>query len=134
MRNFLPWLLALALLFPAACSERVTHDEALASKRAEEFAESALIRQNFERAYAQMSSKARGYLPLENFRETIVRLHPDGYPRTIKATGARPVKDATTIYVTLRGEDGSGRVFEYQVMLNGSEKSDYQVSTVRRTH
>jgi len=121
-----------ALLFLAACSEPITHNEEMAAKRAQEFAEIALVRQDFDRAYAQMSSKARSYLPLENFKDTLSRYHPDGYPKTIKAVGVRPVKDAATIYVMLHGEDGAGKAFEYQVMLNGTEKSGYDVSTVKR--
>ncbi|HKA31786.1 MAG TPA: hypothetical protein VKH64_01125 [Candidatus Binatia bacterium] len=129
MRNYLS---AALLIFIAACSEPITHNEELAAKQAEEFAEIALVKQNFERAYEQMSGKARSYLPLENFKETMIASHRDGYPKAIKATGVRPVKDAETIYVFLRGNDGAGKVFEYQVMLNGSEKSGYQVSTIRR--
>jgi Cdc6-like AAA superfamily ATPase len=125
-------ILIFALLLAASCSEPVTHNEELAMKRSEEFADIALIRQDFDRAYAQMSSKARSYLPLENFKEVMARSHPDGYPKTIKAVGARPVKDAGTIYVILRGEDGSGKTFHYQFMLNGTEKTDYKVTTVKR--
>ena len=132
MRKFLAYLFAALLGFIAACSEPITHNEELAAQRAEEFAETALVKQNFERAYEQMSSKARSYLPLENFKETMIASHKDGYPKAIKATGVRPVKDASTIFVILRGQDGAGKSFEYQVMLNGSEKSDYQVSTIRR--
>jgi len=132
VRKSLAYLFAALLILLAACSEPITHNEELAAKRAEEFAEIALVKQNFERAYEQMSSKARSYLPLENFKDTMTASHPDGYPKMIKATGVRPVKDASTIFVILRGQNGAGKVFEYQVMLNGSEKSGYQVSTIRR--
>jgi hypothetical protein len=132
VRNSLAYLFAALLIFIIACSEAITHNEELAAKRAEEFAEIALVKQNFDRAYEQMSSKARSYLPLENFKETMIASHQDGYPKTIKATGVRPVKDASTIFVILRGSDGAGKFFDYQVMLNGSEKSGYQVSTIRR--
>ncbi len=132
MKNRIIYIFAALLISSAACSEPIAHNEELAAKRAEEFGEIALVRRNFERAYELMSSKARSYLPLDNFKETVSGSHPDGYPETIKATAARPVKDAATIYVTLRGNDGAGKVFEYQVMLNGTAKSDYQVSTIKR--
>lgn len=132
MRKSLAYLFAALLSFNAACSEPITHNEELAAKRAEEFAEIALVKQNFDRAYEQMSSKARSYLPLENFKEAMIGSHADGYPKTIKAAAVRPMKDASTIYVILRGNDGAGKVFQYQVMLNGSEKSGYEVSTIRR--
>ncbi|HEY1265759.1 MAG TPA: hypothetical protein VGH16_00785 [Candidatus Binatia bacterium] len=132
MRTHLRWTVPVLLLLLAGCSEPITHNEELARKRAEEFAEIALVKQNFDRAYEQMSGKARSYLPLQSFKEAMIGSHRDGYPKTIKATGVRPVKDATTVFVILRGQDGAGKVFEYQIMLNGSEKSDYQVSTIRR--
>jgi hypothetical protein len=126
-------LIGLAVLWglPSGC-ESITHNEELAAKRAEEFAEVALVKQDLDGAYAMMSSKARSYLPLEIFKDTMSKSHPDGYPRTIKVVGVRPVKDAASIYVMLRGEDGSGKIFEYQFLLNGTEKSGYDVSTVKR--
>ncbi|HEY1371727.1 MAG TPA: hypothetical protein VGH50_04600 [Candidatus Binatia bacterium] len=132
MRTHLRWLVVALILSAAGCAEPITHNEELAMKRAEEFAEIALVKQNFDRAYEQMSSKARSYLPLQSFKEAMIGSHQDGYPKTIKATSVRPIKDASTIFVILRGQDGAGKVFEYQIMLNGSAKSGYEVSTIRR--
>src|SRR5689334_20993789 len=81
-------LVGLAVLWglPSGC-ESITHNEELAAKRAEEFAEVALVKQDLDGAYAMMSSKARSYLPLEIFKDTMSKSHPDGYPRMIKVVG-----------------------------------------------
>ncbi|HEY1265757.1 MAG TPA: hypothetical protein VGH16_00775 [Candidatus Binatia bacterium] len=112
--------------------QSITHNEELAAKRAQEFAEVLLIKQDLDGAYQMMSSKARSYVPLEQFRDIIAGYHFDGYPKTIKVVEIRPEKEMSTVYVLLRGEDGSGKVFTYQFMLNGNEKSDYSVTTVKR--
>jgi hypothetical protein len=136
-RKYIRWgllsLVVLAMLYGALRSafESTTHNEALAAKRAEEFAEVALVKHDLDGAYAMMSSKAKGYVTLEQFKDTIAGFHPAGYPKTIKIVDTRPVKDMGTVYVLVRGEDGSGRVFNYQFMLNGTEKTDYKVTTVK---
>ncbi len=111
--------------------QSVTHNEELAAKRAQEFAVILLIKQDLARAYQMMSSKARSYVPLEQFKDIIGGYHPDGYPQTIKVVETRPEKEMATVYVLLRGEDGSGKVFNYQFMLNGTAKADYKVTTVK---
>ena len=126
-------LLAIAMLWGLWSGlQSVTHNEELAAKRAQEFAEVLLIKQDLDGAYQMMSSKARGYVPLEQFKTNIVGYHPNGYPKTIKVVEIRPEKEMSTVYVLLRGEDGSGKVFNYRFMLNGTEKSDYKVTTVDR--
>ena len=138
-RKYVRWgllsLVGIAMLYGLLSSlfESITHNAALAAKRAEEFAEVALVKHDLDDAYAMMSSKARGYVTLEQFKDSMAAFHPGGYPKTIKIVETRPVKDMATVYVLLRGEDGSGGVFNYQFMLNGTEKTDYKVTTVKRS-
>ena len=136
-RKYVRWALlsavGIAILWGLLSSlQSITHNEALAAKRAEEFAQVALVKQDLEGAYAMMSSKARSYVPLDQFRSIIVAYHPEGYPKTIKVVDTRPEKKMSTVYVVLRGEDCSGKVFNYQFMLNGTEKTDYKVTSVQR--
>jgi hypothetical protein len=112
--------------------QSITHNEELAAKRALEFAEVALLKQDLDAAYQMMSSKARSYVPRENFKDTMAKLHPEGYPTTVTVVSVEPVKGAATVYVRLRGNSASGQSFDYQFMLNGTEKSDYNVSKVNR--
>ena len=104
----------------------------MAAKRALEFAEVALVKQDFDAAYALLSNKAKSYVTVEKFKETIRRLHPDGYPLTVRTTGFKPMKDEKAIYVYLSA-DTANRQFHYTLTLTGSAASDYQVSVVART-
>lgn len=114
------------------CSKPIEHNEKLAGKRALEFAEITLIKQNFDEGYALLASKARSYVPVETFKKTVSRLHPDGYPSTLIVTKFEPMLDEKALYVYLRGEN-SGREFHYTLTLNGTAASDYQVSVIDRT-
>jgi hypothetical protein len=126
-------LLAIAMLWGLwSALQSVTHNEELAAKRAQEFADVLLIKQDLDGAYQMMSSKGQSYVPLEQFKDIVGGYHPDGYPKTIKVVETRPEQEMATVYVLLRGEDGSGKVFNYQFMLNGTEKADYKVTTVKR--
>ena len=125
------FLMILAVYF-TGCSEPITHNEELAGRRALEFAEVTLVRQDFEKGYAKLSNRSKGYVTMEKFRETISRLHPGGFPTRIKVIGSKPMKDEKAIYIYLSGEN-SGKQFHYTLILNGTDASDYQVSIIDRT-
>jgi hypothetical protein len=114
------------------CSEPVQHDDDLARKRAIEFAEIALVRHDFDGGYALLSSGAKSHVTVEKFRETLLRLHPDGYPTRITVTGYKPMFNERAIYVYLSGE-ASGKQFQYTITLEGTAASDYRVSIINRT-
>jgi hypothetical protein len=116
----------------AACSEPIRHDDQLARQRALEFAEVALVRHDFEKGYALLSPEAKLHVPAEKFRETLSRLHQDGYPTKITATGYKPMFNEKAIYVYLSGE-AAGKHFQYTITLEGTATSDYRVSIVTRT-
>jgi hypothetical protein len=125
------FLTIFALSF-ASCSEPITHNAELAEKRALEFAEIALVKQDFDGGYAIMSSKAKAYVSLETFKQALSRLHPDGFPATLAAAGVEPMKDERAMYIYLHGEN-SGKRFQYTLTLNGTAQTGYQVSVVDRT-
>ncbi len=129
----LPCLAAIILCFCSiGCWQSIRHDEALAKKRALEFAEVAFVRLNVEAAYAQLSDAAKRYVSLEKFRETLSRLHPDGHPTRVSVTGYKPMFNEKAIYIFLSGE-GSGKQFQYMLTLEGTAASDYRVSVITRT-
>ena len=82
----LQFLLFGFLIGVMSCTNSIKHDEVLAGKRAVEFAEVAFVRQDVQRAYALLSDRTKGYVPLEKFRETVLRLHPSGHPTSVAAT------------------------------------------------
>jgi hypothetical protein len=69
-----------------ACSDSFKHDHKLAAKRAEEFARVAFVSQDFEKGYAMLSDSGKRYVPLEKFKEAVVKSHARSYPTKIAAT------------------------------------------------
>ena len=131
--RFRLWLIASLLSAGlTSCSEPISHNDSLARQRALEFAEVALVRRDFDKGYALLSNAAKSHVPPEKFRETLLRLHEDGYPTKITATGFKPMFNEKAIYVYLSGE-ASGKSFQYTITLEGTAASDYKVSILNRT-
>jgi hypothetical protein len=129
MRNFF-WVFACALLL-YACAGSFEHDHKLAAKRAEEFAQVAFVRRDFDKGYAMLSDSGKRYVPLEKFKETIVKLHPRMYPTKVAATDYEPMSGEKAIYIYLTGENGSEH-FYYTLTLDGTAATDYKVTRFSR--
>ena len=127
-RRLIAMILSLCFI---GCSP-ISQDEDLAKKRALEFAEVVFVKHNIEQGYAQLSDAAKRYVSVEKFRETILRLHPDGYPMRITVTGYKPMFNEKAIYIFLSGEN-SGKQFQYMLTLEGTAATDYRVSVITRT-
>lgn len=126
------WLIAIILSLGFMGCSPIRHDEELAKKRALEFAEIVLVKHNIEQGYAQLSDSAKHYVSVEKFRETIARLHPDGYPTRVTVTGYKPIFNEKVIYIFLSGTN-SDKQFQYMLTLEGTAASDYKVSVIIRT-
>lgn len=125
----LQFLLFGFLIGVMSCTNSIKHDEVLAGKRAVEFAEVAFVRQDVQRAYALLSDSAKRYVPLEKFRETLLRLQPSAHPSRVKATEYEPMPGEKAIYIYITGEN-SGEHFEYILTMEGTAATDYRVSTI----
>jgi len=110
------------------CAGKAAHDEALAAKRAVEFAETVFVQNDIEKGYRLLSDGARRHVPLEKFKETVTRMHPKGYPTSVTAREFEPMPGGEkAIYIFLIGE-GSGDRFDYKLTLEGSPATDYRVT------
>ena len=114
-----------------ACADSFDHDHKLAAKRAEAFAQVAFVRQDFENGYAMLSDSGRRYVPLEKFKETIVKSHPRSYPTKVAATDYEPMTGEKAIYFYLTGDNG-GEHFYYTLILDGTAATDYKVTRFSR--
>jgi hypothetical protein len=124
MRN--SFLLGICGMILFACAESFEHDQNLAAKRAEEFAQVVFVRQDFENGYAMLSDSGKRYVPLEKFKETVIKSHPRNYPTKIAATDYEPMSGEKAIYIYLAGET-AGEQFNYTLTLDGSAATDYKV-------
>ena len=125
-------LIAMILSLGMMGCSPIRHDENLAKQRALEFAEIVLVKHNIEQGYAQLSDSAKHYVSEEKFKETISRLHPDGYPTRVTVTGYKPIFNEKVIYIFLSGTN-SDKQFQYMLTLEGTAASDYKVSVIIRT-
>jgi hypothetical protein len=124
MRNFfLLWIGAMVLF---ACAKSFEHDHKLAAKRAEEFAQVVFVRKDFENGYAMLSDSGKRYVPLEKFKESVVKSHPRNYPTKIAATDYEPMSGEKAIYIYVAGET-VGEQFNYTLTLDGTAATDYKV-------
>jgi hypothetical protein len=115
------------LLSVAGCSEKIKHDETLAGTQAVEFARMAIVQQDFERSYQLLSDAAKRYVPLDKFKQALIRMHPNNHPIKIKATEYEPMPGEKAIYIYLVG-DNSGEAFYYTLTMEGTAATGYKVS------
>jgi len=112
------------------CAGKAVHDEALAAKRAVEFAETVFVQNDIEKGYRLLSDGIRRHVPIAKFKETVTRMHPKGYPTSVTAREFEPMPGGEkAIYIFLTG-DGSGDRFDYKLTLEGSPATDYRVTNL----
>jgi len=112
------------------CAGKAAHDEALAAKRAMEFAETVFVQNDIEKGYRLLSDGTRRHVPIEKFKETVTRMHPKGYPTSVTAREFEPMPGGEkAIYIFLTS-DGSGDRFDYKLTLEGSSATDYRVTNL----
>jgi hypothetical protein len=120
------WLWAFVMIL-MGCAESIKHDEILAGKRAVEFAQVAFVTQDVEKAYGLLADSAKGYIPLEKFKETLARMHPSLHPTSVTATAYEPMPGEKAIYIYITG-DTSGGQLQYTLTMLGTAANDYKVS------
>jgi hypothetical protein len=123
-------LFTCALLF-FACAKSFEHDQKLAAQRAEQFAQVVFVAQDLEKGYTMLSDSGRRYVPLEKFKETVMKSHPKNYPTKIAATDYEPMSGEKAIYIYLSGEN-AGEQFNYTLTLDGTATTDYKVTRFSR--
>ena len=67
----LAWVLALTL---AGCAGSEKHDEALAAKRALEFAKVVLIEKDFVKGHEMLAEGGKRHIPVEKLKQTVASI------------------------------------------------------------
>jgi hypothetical protein len=116
------------MLALASCAKSIKHDEALAGKRAIEFAQAALVNKNFERAYELLSDGGKRHLGRDKFAETITRMHPRTFPTKVTALEYQPMPGENAIWIYLAGQNTEEQ-FQYRLTLETTDNGDYKVLT-----
>lgn len=121
--GFLSWALALGLV---SCAGSVQHDEALAAKRALEFAKVVLIEKDFAKGHAMLSDGGKRHIPLDKLKQTVASMHPRSYPSKVTALEFEPMLGENAIYIFLSGYTGE-ELISYRLTLEGTAATDYKV-------
>ena len=86
------------------CMETINHDASSAGKKAEEFAQVVLVKQDVENGYGLLADGTKRYVSREQFKAVVSKLHPNAFPKTVTALEYEPMPGEKAIYVFLTGE------------------------------
>jgi len=111
----------------AGCAESVKHDEALAAKRALEFARVVFLDKDLDKGYTLLSDNGKRHIPLDKFKQTITAMHPRGYPDRVTAIEYEPMAGEKAIYIFLTGRNADDQSFNYRVTMEGTADTDYKI-------
>jgi hypothetical protein len=109
-----------------SCLESVNHDAASAGKKAEEFARVTFISGDIENGYALLAEGTKRYVSLQQFKEVVSKLHPNAFPKTVRAFEYEPMPGEKAIYIFLTGEN-AGTQFYYRLTMEGTAATGYKV-------
>jgi hypothetical protein len=118
------WLFVGAAL--VGCAESFDHNSEIASARAEEFARVAFIDRDTDKSYELLAAGTQRYVSREKLKEVTGRLHPRGYPKSVKAGESEPMPGEKALYVFLTGQNGDER-FYYRFTMEGTAGTGYRV-------
>jgi hypothetical protein len=107
------------------------HDPDQAAVGAIIFAKEAFIDLNQPEAYGFLSEEVRQKTSYDQYIDLIARMHPEGFPKEVRATGYEPIPGGEAMFIWLYGE-GDGEQFHYRVTMRGKAPAGYEVAEVIR--
>jgi hypothetical protein len=128
--------LILCLLFINSCVPHLNftkHNERLAAKEAEKFAETAFVKRNYEEAYKLLPKEVDAAFTVDSLREMVTSMHPTyEYPTIIKATDYEVLPGQQQVNIYLTG-DVFGKPLYYFLVMIGTEQKGYKVRSLYRS-
>ena len=101
-----------------------------AFNRALDFSEVAFFERDYPKAYLLVSKDCKA--TFEEFCGGIDKVHPKGFPTSIKAIEYEPVPGEEKIKIYLYGRNNDQK-FYYQLVMQRMEKLDYKVLSLERS-
>ena len=117
----------LAVVWLTGCAKSIKQDENLAAQRAVEFAGIVLVNRDFERGYELLSEGGKRHISLAKFKETMIRLHPRGFPSTVTAKEYQVMPGENALWIYL---DGQNPEMHYRLTMEATASGDYKVLTI----
>jgi hypothetical protein len=124
---------ALTLLTLAGCLQvnKFAHEPSMAAAQAQRFAHTAFIERNSSAAYGLLSADTKAHMSLDQFKDSLSKMHPSQYPSSIQATDYEPLPGQKGMNIYLSGASGIER-FYYRIVMEGTKETDYSVAGLWR--
>ncbi|MCM8812373.1 MAG: hypothetical protein NC924_00365 [Candidatus Omnitrophica bacterium] len=123
--NAQTFLLVSVLVVCFGCAEKnPRQDEAAAAQAALRFAQTAFVEYDAQYGYRALAPAARQAIPVARYVEVVHQLHPQAYPRILRATAFEPMPDRSGVMIYLTGENGDEQFF-YRLIMVGSARRGY---------
>ena len=117
----------LTVVWLTGCAESPKQNENLAAQRAIEFARIVLVNKDFDQGYELLSDGGKRHISLAKFQETMIRLHPRGFPTTVTAKEYQPMPGEDALWIYLNGQNPD---VHYRLTMEATPSRDYKVLTI----
>jgi hypothetical protein len=117
----------LTILGLTGCAESTKQDENLAAQRAIEFARIVLVNKNFDQGYELLSDGGKRHISSAKFKETMIRLHPRGFPTIVTAKEYQAMPGENALWIYLNGQNPE---MHYRLTMEATPSRDYKVLTI----
>src|SRR5687768_15778710 len=114
----------LTVLWLTGCAKSIKQDENLAAQRGIEFARTVLVNKDFDQGYELLSDNGKRHISLPKFKETMIRLHPRGFPTSVTAKEYQPMPGENALWIYLTGENPE---MHYRMTMEANPSGDYKV-------
>jgi hypothetical protein len=119
--------LLLTVLGLTGCAKSTKQDENVGAQRAIEFARIVLVNKDFDQGYELLSDNGKRHISSAKFRETMIRLHPRGFPTGVTAKEYQPMPGENALWIYLSGENPE---MHYRMTMEATASGDYKVLTI----
>jgi hypothetical protein len=117
----------LAVIWLTGCAESPKQNENLAAQRAIEFARIVLVNKNFDEGYELLADGGKRHISSAKFKETMIRLHPRGFPTAVTAKEYQPMPGENALWIYLNGQNPE---IHYRLTMEATASGDYKVLTI----
>ena len=117
----------LAVMWFTGCAESIKQDENLAAQRAIEFARIVLVNKDFDQGYELLADGGKRHISSAKFKETMIRLHPRGFPTTVTAKEYQVMPGENALWIYLNGQNPE---MHYRLTMEATPSGDYKVLTI----
>ena len=92
-----------------------------------EFARIVLVNKDFDQGYELLADGGKRHISSAKFKETMIRLHPRGFPTTVTAKEYQVMPGENALWIYLNGQNPE---MHYRLTMEATPSGDYKVLTI----